>query len=87
VLASGALELVVRPGVWVDNGWSSLYGLLSYLQGDRTRVFVGDGFDRDKMMLLSKAQEPARNYIHELQLPIVIDVEVRHLTDVAKPGV
>jgi hypothetical protein len=40
------------------------------------------------MMLLSQAQEPpARDDIHELQVHIVIDVEVRHLTDALIPGV
>jgi hypothetical protein len=65
----------------------ALYGLLFNLQGDRARVFAGYGFDRDKMMLLSNAQEPARDDIHETQLPIAIDVEVCHLTDLSTPGV
>jgi hypothetical protein len=38
-------------------------------------------------MLLPQAQEPARDHIHEAQLPAVIDVEVRHIADVARPGV
>jgi hypothetical protein len=38
-------------------------------------------------MLLSQAHEPARDDIHEVQLPIVINVEVRYLTEVAIPGV
>ncbi len=38
------------------------------------------------MMLLSQSLECAYDDIHELQVPIVIDVEVRHLTVVVNPG-
>jgi hypothetical protein len=65
----------------------ALYGLLIYRQGDRAGSFFSYGFYRNEVVLLPKAQEPARNDIHELQLHIIIDVEVLHLTDVAKPGV
>jgi hypothetical protein len=37
----------------------ALYGLLIYRQGDRARGFVGYGFDRNEVMLLPEAQEPA----------------------------
>src|SRR5918994_1333822 len=87
VLAGGTLLLLVRPDVRVGQRRGALYGLLIYLQGDRTRSLVGYGFGRNKIVLLSKAEEPARDDIHEPQVHIVIDVEVRHLTDVSTPGV
>jgi hypothetical protein len=87
VLAGRTLLLLVWPSVWVVQRRGTFYGLLIYLQGDRTRSLLGYGFDRNKVMLLSEAQEPARGDIHELQVHVVVDVEVLHLTDVANPGV
>jgi hypothetical protein len=87
VLADGALKLVIRSGLRVGGGRSTLHGPLIYPQRDRTRRLVGYGFDRNKMMLLSQAQEPACDDVYEAQVPVVIDVKVRHLTDVSNPGV
>ena len=65
----------------------TLYGLLIYRQGDRSRRLLRYGFDRKKVMLFPEAQKPARDDIHKVQVPVVIDVEVLQLTDVAVLGV
>ena len=83
VLADGALKPVGMSGLWVGESRGSLYGLLIHSQRDRSRRRLGYGFDWNKMMLPAQAQEPTRDDVHEVQRPIVIDVEVRYLTDVA----
>jgi hypothetical protein len=81
VLAGGALQLLVRPDVRVGEPRGSLYGLLINSYSDRPRPLVGYGFDRNKVMLPSQPHEPSREDIHEAQLPIVIDVEVRYIAE------
>jgi hypothetical protein len=65
----------------------ALYGLLIYREGDRAGSFFSYGFYRNKVVLLSEAQEPGYCDIHELQVHVVVYVEVLHLTDEAAPGV
>jgi hypothetical protein len=62
-----------------------LHGLLIHLQGDRARGLLGYGLDRDEVVLLSETQKPAHADVQKLQVPLVDDVEVRHLADAANP--
>jgi len=60
---------------------------LIYSQRDVVRVLVGYGFGRNKIVLLSQSQQPASNDVEELQVSVVVNVEVLHLTDDSTPGV
>src|SRR5215217_3896818 len=77
---------MIWRGVRVSQLRCALYGLPIYREGDRAGVF-NYGFYRNKVVLLPKAQEPAYCDIHELKGPVVIYVDVLHLTDEAAPGV
>jgi hypothetical protein len=65
----------------------ALCGLPVYRQGDRAWVFSSYRFYRNKVVLLPKPQEPAYFDIYEPKGPVVIYVDVLHVTDEAAPGV
>jgi hypothetical protein len=65
----------------------TLYDLLIYPQRDRAGFFFGYCFYRNEVVLLGEAQYPAHSDIHEPKVPVIIYVDVRHMTDEAGPGV
>jgi hypothetical protein len=65
----------------------ALYGLLIYRQGDKAGVSFSYSFYRYKVVLLAEAHKPAHSHIHELKVPVIIYVDVNHMTDEAVPGV
>jgi len=69
----------------------ALYGRPIYLEGDGAGLSFGYGFYRfyrDGVMLRAQpAHNPTRSYIHEAVVPVIVDVDVGHVTDKASPGV
>jgi hypothetical protein len=65
----------------------ALYGLPIYRQGDRVGVFFSYSFYRNEAVLRAQAHKPTPSYIHELKGPLLVYVDVLHVTDEVAPGV
>jgi hypothetical protein len=65
----------------------ALYALPIYLQGDGARFSFRYGFYRNEAVLRAQAHKPTRGYIHEPVVPVIVHVDVRHVSDEAAPGV
>jgi hypothetical protein len=66
----------------------ALYGVLIYLQGYRVGFCFSYGFYRNKVVLLPETYEPfPHSDTDEPEVPVVVYVDVHHLTDEAGPGV
>ena len=87
MLAGGTLQILIWRCVHVAKGRGTLYGLLVYCQGDGAGISFGYGFYRNEAVLLAQAHKPTRSYIHEPVVPVVVHVDVVHVTDEAALGV
>ena len=66
----------------------ALYALPVYPQGDgRAGFFFGYDFYRNELVLLAQAHKPAHGHIHEPTGPVIVHVDVLHMTDEAAPEV
>jgi hypothetical protein len=86
VFVEGTLVVLTRRDERVRDRRGSLYGFFVHPQRDRVQGLFGYGFDRDQVVLSSQAQEPSSHDVHEAQLPVVIYVEVIHVTEVPPCG-
>jgi hypothetical protein len=64
-----------------------VYCLPIYRQGDRVGFFFSYGFDRNEVVLLADTHKPSHGDVHEANGPLLVHVDVLHVTDEAVPGV
>jgi hypothetical protein len=64
-----------------------VYGLPIYRQGDRAGFFFSYGFYRKEVVRLADAHKPAHGDVQEPKGPLLVHVDVRHVTDEAVPAV
>jgi hypothetical protein len=86
VPTGGTLQILIRRFVRSAQGRGTLYGGPIYLKGDGAWFSFGYGLDRNEVVLRAHlAHEPTRGHVHEAVVPLLVHVDVGHVTEEAAP--
>jgi hypothetical protein len=81
------LQSLIRCYVRIAQSRCALYGGPIYRQGDGTGLSFGYGFYRNEAVLRAQALNPSRSHVHEAVVPLLVHVDVGHVTDEVASGV